>query len=130
MTREEAKALLPIIKAFSEGKTIQSRCIKGDTSLWYDDDDFSFDDDLEYRIKPSPTYRPFANADECWNEMLKHQPVGWVIKHKDEKELIVGTRRDGIQLYSLSGCYYDFDEANRILTFADGSAFGVKESEE
>ena len=52
MTREEAKKLLPIIKAYSEGKAIESRCIKGDTSLWYDDKDPSFDDDFEYRIKP------------------------------------------------------------------------------
>lgn len=54
MTREEAKKLLPIIKAYSEGKTIESRCIKGDTSLWYDEDEPSFDDvdDFEYRIKP------------------------------------------------------------------------------
>lgn len=51
MTREDAKVLLPIIQAYAEGKTIQSRCIKGDTSLWYDDEDPSFDDDFEYRIK-------------------------------------------------------------------------------
>ena len=36
MTREEAKNLLPIIQAYAKGKVIESRCIKGDTSLWYD----------------------------------------------------------------------------------------------
>ena len=51
MTREEAKQLLPIIQAFAEGKAIESRCIKGDKSLWYDDEDPSFDNDFEYRIK-------------------------------------------------------------------------------
>ena len=64
MNRKEAKELMPIIKAFAEGKTIQSRCIKGDKSLWYDDEDPSFDNDLEYRLKPEPKYRPFANAEE------------------------------------------------------------------
>ena len=58
MTREEAKKMLPILVAFAEGKTIQSRCIKGDKSLWYDDEDPSFDDDFEYRIKPESEYRP------------------------------------------------------------------------
>ena len=55
MNRKEAKELMPIIQAFAEGKAIESRCIKGDKSLWYDDEDPSFDDDLEYRIKPEPT---------------------------------------------------------------------------
>ena len=31
---------------------------------------------FDYRIKPE--YRPFANAEECWCEMLKHKPFGWV----------------------------------------------------
>lgn len=62
MDRNQAKELLPIIKAFSEEKTIQSRCIKGDTSLWYDDEDPSFDNDFEYRIKPESKYRPFKDA--------------------------------------------------------------------
>lgn len=52
MTREEAKTMLPFIQAYAEGKAIESKCIKGDKSLWYDDEDPSFDDDFEYRIKP------------------------------------------------------------------------------
>lgn len=32
-----------------------------------------------YRInKPGVNYRPFANEEECWQEMQKHQPFGWV----------------------------------------------------
>lgn len=29
-----------------------------------------------------PSYRPFKNQEECWNEMLKHEPFGWVKKNK------------------------------------------------
>ena len=76
MTREEAKQILPIIQAFAEGKAIESRCIKGDKSLWYDDEDPSFDNDLEYRLKTEPKYLPFKNAEECWQEMLNHHPFG------------------------------------------------------
>ena len=54
MNRNKTKELLPIIQAFAEGKAIESRCVKGDKSLWYDDKDPSFDDDFEYRIKPEP----------------------------------------------------------------------------
>ena len=78
MTKEEAKEFYPVLQAFADGKTIESRCIKGDKSLWYDDEDPIFDNDLEYRIKPEPKYRPFTDAGECWKEMLNHKPFGWV----------------------------------------------------
>lgn len=72
MNRKEAAELLPIIKAFSEGKVIQVEQKNG----WVDADwaNVSFDDypSYKYRIKPEPKYRPFANAEECWAEMQKH----------------------------------------------------------
>ena len=67
MTREEAKKLLPIIKAYAEGKAIESRCIKGDKSLWYDDKDPNFDDDFEYRIKPEKV-EDIKNIGLCPND--------------------------------------------------------------
>lgn len=128
MKRENAKVLLPIIQAFSEGKVIESRCIKGDTSLWYDDEDPSFDDDFEYQIKPEPKYRPFKDAEECWNEMQKHQPFGWVIKKGEKKILITEVLTFGVNLHRQEACY-GFYQASKILTFADGTPFGIKEEE-
>ena len=70
MDREQAKYILPIIKAFSEGKTIQWRYITGETSLWWDDNNPTFEvDTFDYRIKPEPKYRPFNNARECMKEI-------------------------------------------------------------
>ena len=77
MTREEAKKLLPIIKAFSEGKEIEG-IYKGIKSPWFKVEDMVFDGGTKYRIKPEPAYRPFKDAEECWAEMQKHQPFGWV----------------------------------------------------
>lgn len=55
MNRERAKALLPIIQAFAEGKTIQA---KANTIGWYDIDEpgweYSVNTETEYRIKPEP----------------------------------------------------------------------------
>ena len=127
MTRENAKALLPIIKAYAEGKSIESRCIKGDKSLWYDDEDPSFDNDLEYRIKPEPKYRPFKNEEECWQEMLKHQPFGWL---KGDKCFcnIVSVSNIDVSMANVSGdiVILNFSDVMEDNTFADGTPFGMK----
>lgn len=85
MTKEEVKQLLPILVAFAEGKAIECRAklnrIKGAVDIpnkWTETNEIWCVNSLEYRIKPEqePKYRPFANAEECWQEMLKHQPFG------------------------------------------------------
>lgn len=129
MDRNKANELLPIIQAYAEGKTIQSRCIKGDTSLWYDDEDPSFDDDFKYRIKPEPKYRPFANAEECWAEMQKHQPFGWVKDRTANEYVLITTveNDEDITIYNKIG--WKFNNIILRFTFADGTPFGVKVEE-
>ena len=128
MTREEAKQLLPIIQAFAEGKAIESRCIKGDKSLWYDDEDPSFDNDLEYRLKTESKYRQFSNAEECWQEMLNHHPFGWVKCDKCFYNIVSVSNID-VSMANVSGdiITLDFSEVMEYNTFADGVPFGVKE---
>ena len=124
MTREEVKEMLPVLQAFAEGKTIESRCIKGDKSLWYDDEDPSFDGDLEYRIKPEPTYRPFKDVEECWMEMQKHQPFGWLKSKKDGYYSFITMLNYRFRLNGYDG--WRFDDVINKFTFADGTPFGVK----
>lgn len=127
MDRKQVKEILPILVAFAEGKAIESRCIKGDKSLWYDDEDPSFDGDFEYRIKPEPKYRPFKDAEECWNEMQKHQPFGWVkcrgryfnIVSVDDFYAYLSDSYSSAILLASKNSYND-------NTFADGTPFGVK----
>ena len=131
MTRKEAKELLPIIQAFAEGKEIEyydcndDFWIKTDTPMW--------SSKINYRIKPEPKYRPFESKEECWNEMLKHQPIGWLKEKKLKKEIshigqIFETPDDVIIRLSndegrnLSSSYFF-----RTYTFADGTPFGIKE---
>ena len=133
MTREEAKELLPIIQAFSEGKTIE---IYSD-SEWQDLIIGSIKFDCKpscYRIKPDPKYRPFKTKEECWNEMLKHQPFGWVkskgkgyfrliglVQFESEFEDVMITFATSENLARSSHSIYE----NYI--FADGTPFGIKE---
>lgn len=127
MNRKEAAELLPIIKAFSEGKYIEIKTGLG----WISIENMSFEGNPEYyRIKPEPKCRPFKDAEECWQEMLKHQPFGWVKDKKDGRySLITSIYSDvkevyidgisGLSLYTF-GSYY---------TFADGTQFGILEEE-
>lgn len=124
MNRKEAAELLTIIQAYAEGKAIESRCIKGDTSLWYDDKDPSFDDDFEYRIKSEPKFRPFKNAEECWSEMQKHQPFGWV-KSTLFKDLALVKRVTTLYV-EINRDIIDYKDALEKFTFADDTNFGVK----
>ena len=82
MTREEIKKVLPVIQAFTEGKIIQTK--NGDET-WITigkEADLNIESLAEYpdsfRVEPEPKYRPFKDSDECWQEMLTHQPFGWV----------------------------------------------------
>ena len=129
MNRNQAKALLPIIQAYAEGKAIESRCIKGDTSLWYDDEDPSFDDDFEYRIKTEQKYRPFANAEECWVEMCKHHPFGWVKTKQGTHRLIVLIDEERLMAGAQNIEWSYRTLFNEKFTFVDGTPFGIKVEE-
>ena len=127
MTREEAKKLLPIIQAFSEGKTIQSRCITDEMPLWWDDNNPTFEiDDFDYRIKPEPKYRPFKNLEECWNEMEKHVPFGWV-KDKYSVNFIdmIGANFSK-ECIKCCGTWFTPEKMFKDVTFLDGTPFGIR----
>ena len=130
MNRNQAKDMLPIIQAYAEGKAIESRCIKGDKSLWYDDEDPSFDDDFEYRIKPEPKYLPFRNMERCLEEMQKHQPFGW-IKRNGYWYNIISTGITNVKIIDTRGAISTlcFDDLLSHYSFVDGTPFGIKEEE-
>lgn len=131
MTREEIKELLPIIQAYAEGKVIQYRHKGGST--WYDLDSGQFNCDMYYRIKPEPKYRPFKTQEECWNEMLKHQPFGYLTYKGDNSitcitEIYTANINKGLYFrLSRSSQSYDASDLFKSYTFVDGEPFGIKE---
>ena len=134
MTREEAKELLPIIKAFAKGKMIQDK-IDGLTD-WVDTDEINLEFEgkkILHRIKPEPKYRPFKSKEECWNEMLKHQPFGWGIgkiyenfHHIDFIYSCNPNNGYGVRLGNSTICT-NFENMFKDFKFADGTPFGIKE---
>ena len=113
MERKNTKELLPVITAFAEGKEIQFfHC-----GVWSDLLSPKFDKEaFLYRIKPEPKYRPFKSVEECWGEMQKHQPFGWL---KSKTSLQLNT-------YEISE-YSDWERRFNNYTFADGTPYGIKE---
>ena len=131
--REEAKELLPIIQAFADGKHIQWR---NHCKNWIDIDErdgLNTEFPLSvYRIKPEPKYRPFKSQEECWNEMLKHQPFG-SLKSKDNEYfcLIGSVNKDvtitlAIEQHTDYPCTYLFEH----YIFSDGTPFGIEEEKD
>ena len=146
MTKEEAKEFYPILQAFAEGKVIECRTKPSalskswqDMNEWTEMEELEYWNNIEYRIKPDSKaeakYRSFANAEECWNEMKKHHPFGWI--HVTDDNLY----HNIIMLAPEQGCHEAYirignctvrglEETFRIATFADGQPFGVKIEEE
>lgn len=71
------------------------------------------------------SYRPFRDNKECWDEMQKHQPVGWLIG-----------KVSGLPIFIPFVLYHSlfihdrkltYEEAMGQYTFADGAPFGVSE---
>lgn len=126
MTREEAKEMLPFIQAYAEGKEIQYR---NSLNEWLDitkNDGLSFVSlPSDYRIKPEPKYRPFQSQEECWNEMMKHQPFGWVKEINSEMLYLI----NGISnmCIVIMEDISSFKEALNIYEFKDGTPFGIME---
>ena len=134
MKREEAKRRAELYSALAKGKSVQVQGIDGS---WVDVDIDKLNYFIEtpiFRIKPEPKYRPFESQEECWNEMLKHQPFGWAKSKKGERHFSIGSvlwdndfndvfvtfAFDGMLGRSSKSVFEDF-------TFDDGTPFGIKE---
>jgi hypothetical protein len=134
MDRNQAKEFYPILQVFAEGKVIECRtkpsAVKGISvpNDWTEIKEIGYWYNIEYRIKPEPKYRPFKDAEECWQEMLKHQPFGVV---KDKYFANYQTHRAFTCLVT-NGCHFrgyedeTFENSFKNLLFADGTPFGVK----
>lgn len=127
MRREYTADCIKVMQAYVEGKQIQYK----DDEVWIDIECPDWDwHNWEYRIKPEPNYRPFKNAEECWNEMLKHRPFGWIKSKKDGHYSMVTAVDAFVEdntYIAISGHLWSFDETMNNYTFSDGEPFGINE---
>ena len=133
MEREEIKRRAELYSALAEGKTIQIFNMEGN---WVDVEVKKLNyipETLKFRIKPKSQYRPFKTQEECWNEMLKHQPFSFVV-NKDSVDYFSICRvfkdEKGIsRITFISNPYsgWDMEIVFDRFNFADGTPFGIKE---
>ena len=94
---------------------------------WTEMKEIEFWSNIEYRIKPDSKakakYRPFANVEECWTEMKKHQPFGWVVGRRDGVMYLIRCL-EYVSVYT--SIQYSFKDAFDKFAFADLVPFGVK----
>ena len=132
MTVQEIREAAKVMEAYANGKKIQ---YLNDDNEWIDAPNPLFDwDNCVYRIKPEDTYRPFETKEECWNEILKHQPFGWVKSKKSERLFSIGSvfwDNNFNDVFLTFACNemlsYCSKSMIKDLTFADGTPFGIKE---
>lgn len=68
MTKEDTRKLIAVMQAYVDGKQIQ--CTDDESENWIDVESPEWDPNYDYRVKLNLTYRPFFNAQKCWQEML------------------------------------------------------------
>ena len=135
MTREEIKRRAELYSALADGKTIQVQNPNG--GEWFDvkiGTLRSISEELNYRIKPEPKYRPFKTQEECWNEMMKHQPFGWLKSKMNGRFSCIGEVYGSdefetvyIALSTSESLSRSSDSMFEQYTFYDGTTFGIKE---
>ena len=92
--------------------------------------DFYKNNPQSYRVKPEFKYRPFKDAKECWSEMQKHQPFGWIYDggYRSSIVSICDTTVDivNISTNDIMECLFS-EMIEEGYTFSDGTPFGIKE---
>lgn len=135
MNRNQAKEFYPILQAFAEGKVIETRIDpstlkrKDTPNDWTEMKEIGYWNNTEYRIKPEVKFRPFANAEECWEEMMKHQPFGWVMLKDTESGYYMITIVATNVVVGINDTPFSYERVFNDYEFADGQPFGIKKEE-
>ena len=126
MTREEARQKAEIMLAYANGKEIEF--YNAEYKTWASINEPLFDDCVDYyRVKKESKYRPFKDGDECFEEMKKHEPFGYIVNFDVGYYSVVYIGEEGISFSN--GIFKNYEEAlNEGYRFTDGTPFGIKEA--
>lgn len=112
-----------IMNAYLKGKIIQ---YQNENGKWVDYNGEDWDFGKNYRIKNE--IKPFESAHECFEEMQKHPPIGWLISKKSGNYVHINYINTILRLVGISYCNiiktYSIEECLELFKFTDGTPFG------
>lgn len=121
MTKEQAKHLSEVLKAYSEGKELEYLTMDNE---WVPKRGSNFDaNPFNYRIKPEPKYRPYKSAEEFLKAQKEHGPY---IKISDDYYLPDMLLEKGI---CGAGEVETWDKVINKYKWQDGTPCGILENE-
>ena len=129
--REYAKYLSEVLKAYSEGKTIQyeyfdkiSKSYKWQDLTEFNKMNFSYG---KYRIKQDPKYRAYKNAEEFLKAQKEHGPYYIQIDLKDESYYMLPGNVTNTSFITYNGCQCPYMEFVLKYVWQDGTPCGIQE---
>lgn len=117
MTPKQIEELIPVLQAYAAGKKIQ---YENSAGRWVDA--HLFDIGLlghRCRVKPTPTYRPFRNAEEFLE--YSNKPI----RRKAEKTMYSRWERFNDFGPYIEGASWTWSQAFDRYVFSDGTPFGI-----
>lgn len=119
--------MISVMQSYAEGKKIELRYNRWNGEKWVDVCNPSWAwNEYDYRVKPEPKYRPYANADECFADVKKHG--GWVKNSSGQYIQIIAVGESSITF--ADNIPFPYENACRYWVWADDrSVFGVLEGE-
>ena len=136
MTTQEK---IDVMQAYANGKKIQRRLLVSEE--WFDWDSNNEPnwnwEDVDYRIKSEPTYRPYKNTDEMIEDFKRRfnakvppyaMPMIWV-KRKDDSDFAKLITEFGYSCVwlSVNPVGITMSKLFQDYTYLDGSPCGMKE---
>ena len=87
---------------------------------------------VQEKIRKEAKYRPFKSQQECWDEISKHQPFGWLKSIKTARKVQISRvfELDNYVLITLiinDGFAYSSHCVFNEYIFDDGTPFGIRE---
>lgn len=129
MTKEEAKHFSDVLKAYSEGKTVEYLKAYGKWECICENPTFTRGP-MYYRIKPKPKYRPYKNAEEFLKAQKEHGPyVGstyFTAEGKSQYWLITAIYDEPLRV-RINGNTKSIEELLRLYKWQDGHPMGILE---
>lgn len=128
------KEMIGVMQAYERGEQIEMHSVGAfNKDDWHDIDSPSWNwDEIEYRVKPQPKYRPYKNAEEFLAAQKEH---GMYLRPSIKAKYMIPITVSGdiitlafpLDSGNVYTCRYSYDDIFKDYKWQDGTPCGVKE---